>query len=144
MKITFKKENGKLYSNNSSKLVSDYIIDSSCLKCALMICYIEGEDVFDQLSNKVLYIYMKENGSYVTKKVLLIRLESGEIKVWSDGDFIEIENGDVIFTEKEHADKEREDKEEQDFLLTTKDFLEDYQEFIGELLNEVNNKLSKY
>ena len=102
MKISFKVLDGNKVASNNNKVLSQYIIDEGFLKSSLSIInyeMVEKSHVFVVLPMK------GDDSDYRVCDAFVVRRYDGSICVWLwSNQFINFEDGDVIFTTQEDAE----------------------------------------
>ena len=102
MKISFKVLDGNKVASNNNKVLSQYIINEGFLKSPLSIINYE----MVEKSHIFVVLPMKGNDSdYRVCDAFVVRRYDGSICVWLwSNQFINFEDGDVIFTTQEDAE----------------------------------------
>lgn len=107
MKISFKLLDGNRLVSNNNKVLSQYIIDESFLVTALSVIYDE-EAIFKMIEKNRIFVVLPMNGKdsdYRVCDAFVVRRNDGSICVWLwSNQFINFEDGDVIFTTQEDAE----------------------------------------
>ena len=104
MKISFKLLDGNRLASNNNKVLSQYIIDEDFLKRALSITIIN----YEMVEKNHIFVVLPMNGKdsdYRVCDAFVVRRYDGSICVWLwSNQFINFEDGDVIFTTQEDAE----------------------------------------
>ena len=144
--VSFKTANGnKVFSNNSA-VINSHIITEECLNFAIDVEQRLGENIWDMLAHKTMYIsYPKDcetKKNYVTLKVLVVKRTNGEIMLWSNS-YLKIEQGDVIFTELDEAAALTEKHQDYERLISLREFLTDRVDKVTKNIDVLAKELSK-
>ena len=104
MKISFKLLDGNRLASNNNKVLYQYIIDEAFLKRALSITIIN----YEMVEKNHIFVVLPMNGKdsdYRVCDAFVVRRYDGSICVWLwSNQFINFEDGDVIFTTQEDAE----------------------------------------
>lgn len=111
MKISFKLLDGNRLASNNTKVLSQYIIDEAFLKTDLSIIdfidFNEGS-IYEKVKKNHIFVVLPMNGNdsdYRVCDAFVVRRYDGSICVWLwSNQFINFEDGDVIFTTQEDAE----------------------------------------
>lgn len=102
MKISFKVLDGNKVASNNNKVLSQYIIDEGFLKSPLSIID------YDTVEKSHIFVVLPMKGKdsdYRVCDAFVVRRYDGSICVWLwSNQFINFEDGDVIFTTQEDAE----------------------------------------
>lgn len=102
MKISFKLLDGNRLASNNNKVLSQYIIDEAFLKRALSIIN------YEMVEKNHVFVVLPMNGKdsdYRVCDAFVVRRYDGSICIWLwKNQFINFEDGDVIFTTQEDAE----------------------------------------
>lgn len=102
MKISFKLLDGNKVASNNNKVLSQYIIDEGFLKSSLSIID------YDTVEKSHIFVVLPMKGKdsdYRVCDAFVVRRYDGSICVWLwSNQFINFEDGDVIFTTQEDAE----------------------------------------
>lgn len=144
--VSFKTANGnKVFSNNSA-VINSHIITEECLNFAIDVEQRLGENIWDMLAHKTMYIsYPKDcetKKNYVTLKVLVVKRTNGEIMLWSNR-YLKIEQGDVIFTELDEAAALTEKHQDYERLISLREFLTDRVDKVTKNIDVLTKELGK-
>lgn len=107
MKISFKVLDGNKIASNNNKVLSQYIIDESYLNNLSIIRYNE-KAIYEMNKKNRVFVVLPMNGkgsNYRVCDAFVVRRNDGTICVWLwSNQFINFEDGDVIFTTKDEAE----------------------------------------
>lgn len=107
MKISFKVLDGNKIASNNNKVLSQYIIDESYLNNLSIIRYNE-KAIYEMNKKNRVFVVLPMNGrdsNYRVCDAFVVRRNDGSICVWLwSNQFINFEDGDVIFTTKDEAE----------------------------------------
>lgn len=102
MKISFKLLDGNRLATNNTKVLSQYIIDEAFLKRAFSIIN------YEMIKKNHIFVVLPMDGNdsdYHVCDAFVVRRYDGSICVWLwSNQFINFEDGDVIFTTQEDAE----------------------------------------
>ena len=102
MKISFKLLDGNRLASNNNKVLSQYIIDEAFLKRALSIINYE---IVEKSHIFVVLPMSGKDSDYRVCDAFVVRRNDGSICVWLwSNQFINFEDGDVIFTTQKDAE----------------------------------------
>ena len=111
MKISFKVPDGNKVASNNNKVLLQYIIDEAFLKTDLSIIdfidFNEGS-IYEKVKKSHIFVVLPMKGKdsdYRVCDAFVVRRYDGSICVWLwSNQFINFEDGDVIFTTQEDAE----------------------------------------